>query len=344
MHGQPEVSTRWLPEGHSRSSARRERASWLLANHSLKNDCNDYVSKVQCVARFMENECSIHPDSIWPMTTTAFVDFLADQSEKGNQLETMSSYVDAVEWFHDISGFPSFKSSPQFPLIRRLMEAAGRFNYQPSQAKEAFTPELVTSIIDDCLEHYRRGGSVSWLRAATIFACVDDAAGRINEILEASTDRVEFLPSAEVRIALPYRNSKNTHLKKPRSARQAMDYITLSGRGARLFGEWWRYRSFSLLSHSEQIPVFEGTTAGRPLSYSTIRLQLSATLTRLGVDPSKYGTHSFRKGRSTAAFQQGAPVEGIRRLLRHAPGSGATAAYLPRGALSRSNRHRPYPA
>jgi Phage integrase family len=330
----PEILTKSLPNGPGLTLALRGRAAWLLANHSLKNNCDDYFSRVQYIENFFVDRCSRQAISLWPLSVMDMLDFIAAQSERGNQLETLEGYVNAVEWLHDLCGFPSIKEDGQYPTLQRLVEASGRANFTPVQGKEGFTSQQVTSIIDECLSLYNGGGSVSWFRAAVIFAGMDDTAGRVNEILEASTSRTVFLEGGDIRINLPYQNSKSTSLRKQRRDAKKSDFIIIRGRGAHWFRCWWSYCKLDLPG-KEDCPVFEGAIPGIPLSYSAIRAQLKTVVQRIGLDPTKYGTHSFRKGRSMMAFQQGVPVEDIRVMLRHAPKSGATASYLPKGALTK---------
>ena len=62
-------------------------------------------------------------------------------------------------------------------------------------------------------------------------------------------------------------------------------------------------------------PLFP-LASGRPLTYPAYNAALKALIQRVGLDPNRYSTHSFRAGSATQAAQSGLSAQDIQRLGR----------------------------
>jgi hypothetical protein len=317
----------------------------LMLNFSLKSS-PDYLTKVRRITTVLSTELGLHPDEIWPLSIDLLEHFLVLQCDRGNQLGTVSAYVDAAEWYHNIHKFPSLRTGPYAKTITHLQNAIGRVNLSQSTSKQGFTPSHISAIVEDCLSHADEAlasqrDPTAWLRGATLFAGAGDSGSRMSELCRLTTDQVVLSSTSDTVFCYSTFESSKTAKLKPTLNRNKQAFFTIQGLAAVLFRPWWHSQSLDHTHHS--VAVFPRADGVRPITYSTVRRQLLSTLSRLGLSTTDFGTHSFRRGRATTAFQQGSDLPTIRQLLQHTPTSQSTFKYLPRGAFHSQRHHRPNP-
>lgn len=297
----------------------------------MKDNGRQYRTRVSAVTKFMQDDLGLQPDRIWPLSIRNTMRFFSHLQLQELSASTITGYWAAIQWFHDISGFPSLASDPQFQQLHRLLEACFRVNHVLAKGKREIPSDLLELISQEVMSKSTSFGD-HYHRDATIFTTLGHTGARGSEVRTMTTARVKFMQD-RIRFTLDYESSKTTRLSHSRTAkRHPSDFFDLVATGlincpCKFFTNWWNISGCHIPGPDR--PVFPNSNSKKPISYSTIRLRLLATLTKMGYNASNYGTHSFRHGRAHDMQRAGAPLSDIRKVLRHAPDSNSTHLYLP---------------
>jgi len=245
---------------------------------------------------------------------------------------TIAGYRYAVEWFHGIMAYPSCINNQ----VLLLLDAISLVNHQIVVPKTAITTDLLLSLVVAALQRSLFRGDC-WDRIATIIAVQQNSSARIHEILSAQEYMITITPQC-INIRLTFINNKvASHRARQASRQQLNSSVSIPNDAAHDIGyklilRWLETQGITGTASTRFL--FPSPTSGSHITYSTIRIQLRALISSLGLDPSLYGTQSMRRGGAYDAMSDGHPLNIIRRRLRHASKSTSTFKYLPTGASS----------
>jgi len=81
--------------------------------------------------------------------------------------------------------------------------------------------------------------------------------------------------------------------------------------------------AFASVTLPKDAPAFVANGVGQPLTGQSFNRKLKSLLSALGLDPVKYGSHSFRRGSATWALSSGIPGEVVKQM-----GDWRSAVYM----------------
>lgn len=235
------------------------------------------------------------------------LDFLHVMGMQGSGWPSMQTALSALRWLMNILGLPDGAKHPTYSLIiqglrRKYSSAVSRKCPVGAEILQKLSTMLGNSNLADhrdlviylfSFSGFFRSAEVLALRVGDI-SISDDKSHLTVQLSQSKTDR--FRSGSTVLIA------SNDLPVCP--VKEFFRYI------GRIYGP----------NPLSTLPVFPGmvrTAMGtyrvgiKPLSYSGYRVRLKRHLACVGLDPNRYGTHSFRSGGATAGNQLGID----RRLL-----------------------------
>ena len=316
----------------------QDNVKFLLRHRSLKDGGTQYSARLRAVTIFLSRLLNIPPEQLWPLTPNHALLFLSHQQLLGNAYSTVVGYFAAINWGREIMGVPSLSALPEGQQVRRFLDSTQRANQRPIEGKLPIDALLGEQLIDYNLSHSRHAGD-HYDRTANIISLALAGLNRVGEVSNLYDNDLMF--ERQLRYVdrfFNYESSKSMSLHdSARTPRQPFRIYATNTRNCpvRRIAKWCQDTGLQNPSVAPR-PVFPGANLLTPVSYSTVRVHLLASLDALGLDSRLYGTHSLRRGPATDAYLAGVPVPEIRKRLRHAPGSSATFQYLPADA----SRHR----
>jgi len=316
-----------------------DRSDELIQDFSMKGGTNQYRNRITHATRFLVDKCGYTEEDIWPLSITPARDFICYLQSLSRCQSTISGYMDAFAWWHDVNRWTRLKELPGAQYLKRLLDAVFRANLSAPRSRDEMTPAMLDVFVEKCLERSTSVGDC-WFRTATIFALQYGGRARISEILLAYNDRIRWV-DGDVEILLEYEDAKTIALTAGRRAStrsKAVQWVRIPRQdsprnGACLLRRWWIARDLG--RGGVPLPVFGNPQTGRPIVYSTVRRQMIVILIDMGLDPTLFCTHSMRIGGASEDLRQGMPLPEIRETLRHAPESVSTFRYLPPGTQKR---------
>jgi hypothetical protein len=309
----------------------------------MKDDGDQYHSRVRTVSAVVSQLTGVPEDRLWPLSPQHAMLFLSQQHLLGNVYSTVSGYMAAINWRRQLMGAPLLADLPEGGQIRRLLDAIQRDNLQPVVGKLPITTAMLWLILRWLFTRSRHAGD-HYHRTAVTSRLAHAGFNRIEEVLQLwDTDLVLDPARRFFDRTYFYDSSKGWTLQ---AAAHTPSYtVRISATGdefcpVSMIANWISIRGLQRPGNPPR-PLFPGSSLGAPVSYSTFRVQLLDAIDGIGYDSSLYGTHSLRIGPATEAYQAGVPIPEIQRALRHVPGSSSTFRYLPAEASpSRPKRTR----
>jgi Phage integrase family len=325
---------------HEQQQIRRDtlmdNAHFLLQTKSLKST-KRYQQRVNFITRFLSYECGLPGVDIWPLSYNSVLYLFSHLQLQGRTSGCFKGYLNAIEWYHNIRHWPSIYSTNLWPTLRRIREAYALANLKPVVSRVPLLPAQVKRIIDGCMTRSTQMFDC-WWRNGTFFSVLDESGARSNEVLSLRSQRIHVLPNGDFKCFIPYEFAKTARLTD--TADQMQFFVLKSGSYAHMVLRVWCLHTEQVLGDPGQDHwIFPSPSNDGHISYSTIRRQLIIVCEAENIDPARLGLHSFRSGRATTDFNQGASVEEVRVTLRHAKDSTSTFRYLPEDA--RPSRKRP---
>ena len=242
--------------------------------------------------------------SFLPATSFTVSLYLHHLLENSLGSSTIYGVFYAINWVHKLSGFENPNPYDNF-LVRSIVEASSRAPRKPVKKAEPITPEILGLI----LQHY--GESSNLLDIRFVCMCLLAYAGffRISELLSISrsnivTEGLYHKIFIEVSKTDKYREGSWVYIAKTGNFTCPYTYLIKYLEAARIpsFSQNFIFRS---LRYDKD---FKGNVlSSKPLTASRAGEILKGKLKAIGLDPSKFSSHSFRSGGATSAANLNVP-------------------------------------
>jgi len=216
------------------------------------------------------------------------------------KVSTLQQALAAVSFYFSLHNLPSPAKATE---VRLLMQALRRQKGTAQRQAAPLTPSKLT-----CLNW---GRDVKGVRDKALALTMLAGALRVSEAIALTLSDIEFTPEG---VIITLRKSKTDQTGRGRQiAIPALPHSPLCP--VRALREYLRLRGMA------KGPLFQsihnGRPTGRPLTRSAVHYVAKEIADRLGLDPSKVSTHSFRAGLATAAAQAGVPTHEIALQTGH---------------------------
>ncbi len=279
----------------------------ILKNSRQANTLKAYRNKLHIWMIFC------YTQNISPFDTSVqnLLCFLSSLLYKPNiSRSTFESTFFALNWFFSL--FTANRNPCDNAIIRSVLEAARRKLASAHCRKSIFYKSDVERIFSFL---YKYDSSCLELRLVGMIVMAFYGFLRISEILSATIGDVCFEKKC-VSIVIP--KAKNDVYREGQIVRIAslpkkLCPVTM----LKCYVDCVVVRS-KLRPDDPFFPQLRATKVGhrpisQPISYSLASRELKQVLGTLGMDPKKYGWHSFRSGGCTAAFEGGVDLEKVKR-------------------------------
>ena len=269
----------------------------LMSESSAKSTWKAYKTGLTVFDAFRSDHSLIH---VWPVPINHFVLFISFLSLSGRSLNTVRTYLAAINALHKLKNLPC--SSSHF-IIVKILEGFRRSNSPSSRKRSPITFPLLVKIHKVlegvCYSNYE----VNLFRAA--FSLAFFALLRISEFAVSSKNAPTFkvLQVADITfhdskppiIEVKVRFSKTDQLGRGTILKIIADAVTpiCPFNSLKRFVEQRGAHKGPLFCHFDK----------SPLSRCQVQAVLRKALANLGHDSSNYSTHSFRIGGATTAAQ-----------------------------------------
>ena len=238
-----------------------------------------------------------HPDiSCLPVVDVHLAIFIAVSIQINSPFGRVDSVCQGLSWLHRALGLPNPCESSTVVLLK---EAAKRLLSKAVRKKEPLSPKDLKA-----LAQRLRYGSLIDLRSLTVAVLSYAGFLRFDEVSRLRLRDIKFEPSY-VRLFID--KSKTDQHKVGRDV-----LIAKIGSYACPVGVLHSYLKRTQVSEGF---IFRGLQsakgghalrkANKPISYTTLRQDILAALSELGLDKSRFGLHSLRRGGATQAANSG---------------------------------------
>ena len=249
--------------------------------------------------------------------------YLVALLQQGGTCHIVESVLYSIRWFLEIKGYPD----PTCSLSRNMLECAKRIAKPLRKPKEPLTPAMLRSIYNTMdtsnLLHFRK--FVLLLISYAGFLRFDEASNlRKGDFTFYHTHMTIFLEKSKTD---QYRDGRTLVISRVPSDICPVYNMLQYFRMAKLSTD--DSFIFRPLVRSRCPFLYKTTKINRSLSYTTCRLNLIEVISKIGLDPKKFGLHSARSGGATWAANAGVPD---RLFKRH--GNGCPK--VPRTVMSRT--------
>ena len=241
---------------------------------------------------------SRHGLPLMPIEPIPLGNCLSELADSSGSLSSITRLVAAVARFHWDRFLPSPTENFAF---RRLLQGFKRRLSKPPKQKDPLTPEILSSAID----LVRKSGRLQEWRTVVRMCLAFYAGCRWSDAAFLCLSNLSFDASG-VAVTIP--KSKTDQLAKGETvyiqyaAHPACPVILLQDYIAKLrYGDRDGYLQPRISTHNGVQSGIWNTT----VSYSTALSDLKLFLSSLGLDPSKFGEHSGRRGGATTASDAG---------------------------------------
>ncbi len=251
------------------------------------------------------------PDAnILPLTTSEVILFITYLHQVGYAHSTIMTYISAIAFVHKLSNHPD---PSQTFLVKKLLESVKK-NSSPVQRRLPITLPLLKELLNEVDRLYqgrKRLMLKSW------FSLAFHICARVGELAVSNSNQNNVIRCNQVSLVKKggqiVRVTVNFHHHKHKDPTDVAVRTVLPMKGP--------YCPISLLLDylkcrgSKPGPLFVKGNH-QPVKSSDISQALSSCLASLGLDPTHYGTHSFRIGGATEAAQKGASDAQLRLIGR----------------------------
>lgn len=233
--------------------------------------------------------------------------FLTHMVNVGNSCAMVASASAAIGCAHSLLGLPSPTSGQ---LVVNVREAARRAAPVVPRVKDAISPEEVRAVV---LAHVVGASDPKQLMRGMTCLLLFAGCLRNDDIRRVRWESIEFSPDG-MHLFVP--SAKNDQHGRGRSVPVARTHDEFCP--VRLTEQF-----LEAIGHREAGPGplirilgRSGRAAAEDRSpcYQTIRQWVLACLESAGVDSSRFGTHSFRKGAATEMANSGVPAEVLQTM------------------------------
>ena len=223
-----------------------------------------------------------------------------------NSLGSSTIYSDfyAINWVHKLAGFENCNPCDKF-LVKSIVEASSRVPRKPVRKALPITPEILGLIFQ------QYGESSNLLDIRFVCMCLPAYAGffRISELLSIRrsnivTEDLYHKTFVEVSKTDKYREGSWVYIAKTGNCTCPYTYLIKYLKAVRipLFSQNFIFRS---LRYDKNLKC--NVLSSKPLTASRAGEILKEKLLAIGLDPSKFSSHSFRSGGATSAANLNIP-------------------------------------
>ena len=234
------------------------------------------------------------------MTVSLYLIHLSQTYSSNSKIEEA---VCAISWAHNIAGYDNPCLST---LVKSCKEGAIRETSRPVQKKEPLLPEHLLLLTE---KYGKSSNCLSDIRLLTL--CLLGFAGflRFSEIVNIRRSHITFHSdhvSLFIARSKTDKYNQGSHVCIAKTGTQTCPVNMLS-RYLQMAGiistsDEYIFRQITFLKKSNSYKLRDVT---KPLSYTRAREIILASLEGIGLDKSKFGIHSLRRGGATAACAAG---------------------------------------
>ena len=227
--------------------------------------------------------------------------------QQGKSIAVIQQFLFSTAWIHSVAGH---RNPTNNNMVRTVLEGARRLISTATRRKEPITPDILLRI----LHHYqgiRKPLTLTARRMMAFLLLAYSACLRCEEALTVRRSHIR-IHTTHMDIVLP--SSKTDQYNEGRSVLVARTKTALDP-----VLHMYKYLQAASISPTSDEYIFRAINArssmahqtlrpqDRHISYSTIRDLLKRLLHDVGLDETRFGTHSLRAGGDTAAAQNDVP-------------------------------------
>ena len=245
--------------------------------------------------------------SIFPSNDLAITIYILSLIQIGKSVSVINQFVSAARWLHKLAGH---KDPTRSHIVHTVVDGARRSLGRPNNPKEPITTKDISRI---CSSLKNSQGLLD-LKGLRLMAYILVSYAGFLRYEEAIKLRREDIAFHGTYIALFLQTSKTDVYRNGHTILIARTKTKLDP-----FIFLYRYLAMANIEPKDECYIFRGiyihpTTGEQMLklkdkhvSYSTIRDILLTAIGQVGLDATKYGTHSLRAGGATSAANRGIP-------------------------------------
>ena len=285
-----------------------QRLASLLPAYCLKSKADNTTTKYRYAFNHFSTWCSSHSNessklchlTASDMTVSLYLIHLSQTYSSNSKIEEA---VCAISWAHNIAGYDNPCLST---LVKSCKEGAIRETSRPVQKKEPLLPEHLLLLTE---KYGKSSNCLSDIRLLTL--CLLGFAGflRFSEIVNIRRSHITFHSdhvSLFIARSKTDKYNQGSHVCIAKTGTQTCPVNMLS-RYLQMAGiistsDEYIFRQITFLKKSNSYKLRDVT---KPLSYTRAREIILAGLEGIGLDKSKFGIHSLRRGGATAACAAG---------------------------------------